>query len=150
MLAAADDLVSDRVARAVGEASRARDDAHHLRGEAAEILARLLVRDLVELAEPPLAREARRLGLQIGRRVAREACRLVRLRLRHDRVEVVVDEQAPDPLVRVAADELLDVDASVAEDPSLAIGLRDLRLDRDDALEPRLEVAASLIRQDAT
>ena len=41
-------------------------------------------------------------------------------------------------LVRVAADELLDVDAAVAEHAALAIGLGDLGLDRDDAFEPRL------------
>ena len=39
-----------------------------------------------------------------------------------------------------AADELLDVDAAVAEHAAFAIGLRDLGLDRDDALEPGLEV----------
>ena len=37
-------------------------------------------------------------------------------------------------------DELLDVDAAVAQRPALAVGLGDLRLDGDDALEPRLEV----------
>ena len=89
------DVVGDRIARAVGESSRPCDDPHHLRGEAAEVFSRLLVRDLVELAEPPVSGEARGLGLQIGRRVAGETGRLVRLRLRHDRVEVVVDEQTP-------------------------------------------------------
>ena len=71
------------------------------------------------------------------------ADRLVRLRLRHDRVEVVVDEQPPDVLVRVVADELLDVDAAVAEDAALPVGLGDLRLDGDDALEPGLEARSS-------
>ena len=65
---------------------------------------------------------------------------LVRLGLRHHRVEVVVDEESPDALVRIAADELLDVDAPVPEHAAFAIGLRDLGLDRDDALEPGLEV----------
>ena len=55
-------------------------------------------------------------------------------------LEVVVDEQPPDVLVRVVADELLDVDAAVAERAALAVGLGDLRLDGDDALEPWLEV----------
>jgi hypothetical protein len=39
-------------------------------------------------------------------------------------------------------DELLDVDAAVAERAAFAVGLGDLRFDRDDALEPRLEVLA--------
>ena len=38
------------------------------------------------------------------------------------------------------ADELLDVDAAVAERAALAVGLGDLGLDGDDALETRLEV----------
>ena len=38
------------------------------------------------------------------------------------------------------ADELLDVDAAVAEHAPLAVGLGDLGLDGDDAFEPRLEV----------
>ncbi len=53
----------------------------------------------------------------------------------------LVDEQAPHALEGDGADELLDVDAAVAERAALAVGLGDLRLDRDDAFEPRLEVA---------
>ncbi len=71
---------------------------------------RLLVGDLVQLAELPVAGEPRRLGLEVGRRIARQPRRLVGLGLRHHGVEVVVDEQAPHVLVRVVADELLDVD----------------------------------------
>ena len=56
VLALGDHLVGDRLARAVRDARGARDDRHHLGGEPAEVLARLLVRDLVELAEPPDAR----------------------------------------------------------------------------------------------
>ena len=46
-------------------------------------------------------------------------------------------------------DELLDVDAAVAEGAALAVGLGDLGLDGDDAFEARLEVARrlSLIRR---
>ena len=127
----------------VGDARRARDDAHHLGRDSAEVLARLLVGDLVELAEIPLAGEACRLGLQVGRRVPGQARRLVRLGLGHRRVEVVVDEETPDVLVGVMADELDDVDAAIAELTALAIGLGDLGLDRDDALEPGLEIAHS-------
>ena len=50
----------------VGEACRARDDRHHLRREPPEVLARLLVGDLVQLAELPDAGEPRRLGLEVG------------------------------------------------------------------------------------
>ena len=123
----------------VGQACGARDDAHHLRGQATEIFACLLVRDLVELAELPLAGEACSLGLQVGRRVAGQTCGLIRLRIGQPRVEVVVDEQAPHVVVGVVADELLDVDAAVAKRAAFPVGLGDLRLDGDDALETRLE-----------
>ena len=139
-LALRDDVVRRPARVAVGDARRAGDDRHHLRREPPEVVARLLVGDLVELAELPLAGEARGLGLEVGRRVAGQRRRLVRLGLGHGRVEVVVDEQAPDVLVRVVADELLDVDAAIAERAAFAVGLGDLGLDGDDAFEARLEV----------
>ena len=125
---------------AVGETGRTRDDPHHLRGEPPEVVACLLVGDLVQLAELPFPGEPRRLRLEVCRRVAGQASRLVRLGLGHDRVEVVVDEQPPHVLVRVVADELLDVDAAVAEHAPFAVGLGDLGLDGDDAFEARGEV----------
>ena len=121
-------------------ARRARDDLHHLRRKPAEVLAGLLVGDLVQLAELPLAGQPRGLGLEVGGRVPGQRRGLVRLGIGHLRVEVVVDEQAPDRLVRVVADELLDVDPAIAERAAFAVGLGDLRLDGDDALETRLEV----------
>jgi hypothetical protein len=102
--------------------------------------ARLVVRDLVQLAELPLARQSRRLRLEICRRVSAEARGLVRLRLGHLRAEIAVDEQAPDVLVRVVAHELLDVHAAIAQRPAVSVGLRDLGLDRDDPLEAWLEL----------
>jgi hypothetical protein len=56
-------------------------------------------------------------------------------------VDVLVDHQTPDVLVRVATDQRLDVDAAVAERSPVAVRLHDLRLDGDDAFETRLEVA---------
>ena len=60
--------------------------------------------------------------------------------LGHPRLEALVDEEAPDLLVRDLADELLDVHASVTKRASVAIRLGDLGLDGDDAFETRLEV----------
>ena len=94
----------------------------------------------VSFPSAPHAGETGDLGLRIGRRAPREGRRLVRIRLRHARLEALVDEEAPDLLVRNVADELLDVDAAVPERATLAIRLGDLRLDRDDAFESRLEV----------
>ena len=47
-----------------------------------------------------------------------------------------VDQQAPDLLERDPADDLLDVDAAVAQRGPFLVGLGDLGLERDDALEP--------------
>ena len=134
------DVVGDRVRVPVGDARRTRDDGHHLGGEPAEVVPRLLVRDLRHLPEPPDARQPRDLGLSVRGSVAREGRRLVRIGLRHARLEALVDEEPPHLLVRDVPDELLDVDAPVAESATLAIRLGDLRLDRDDAFESRLEV----------
>ena len=46
-----------------------------------------------------------------------------------------VDEQTPDLLERDVPDELLDVDAAVAERAAVAVGLGDLGRERDYALE---------------
>ena len=62
------------------------------------------------------------------------------LGLRHAGLEALVDEQSPDLLERVVADELLDVDAAVPERRAFLVGLRDLRLEGDHALETRAEV----------
>ena len=142
-LPACDDLVRNGVGLPVGEPGRAGDDGHHLRREPAEILARLLVGDLVELAELPLAGKPRRLRLEVGRCIACQPDRLVRLRIRHLRVDVVVDEQAPHVLVGDLPDERLDVDTAIAERAALAIRLHDLGLDGDDAFEARFEVVVA-------
>jgi hypothetical protein len=138
-LAGRDDVVRRRVS-AVGDCRGTRDDAHHLGREPPEVLAGLPVRDLVQLAELPVARETRRLRLEVGGRVPRQGGGLIRLRIRHGRVEVVVDEEAPDVLVRVVTHEILDVHAAVAKRAAFAVGLGDLRLHCDDAFESRLEV----------
>ena len=109
-LASRHDVVRRRLA-AFREGGRARHDPHHLRGQPAEVGARLLVVDVDELLELPLAREMRDLGLEICGRVPGQALRHVRLGIGHLRVEVVVDEQPPDVLVGVPPDEVLDVDS---------------------------------------
>ena len=94
----------------------------------------------ISFFEAPLAADARRHGLEVGRRVPGQAAALVRLCDRQAGLEALVDEQAPHLLEPVAADQLLDVDAAVAQRPAVAVRLGDLRLERDDALEPWLEV----------
>jgi len=54
-----------------------------------------------------------------------------------DATQRLVDEEAPDLLERNRADEILDVDAAVAEHAAVLVGLGDLGLERDDAGEAR-------------
>ena len=65
----------------------------------------------------------------------------MRLRRRQPGLERAVHEQAPDLLERDAADELLDVDAAVAQRAALPVGLGDLGREGDDALEAGLDLA---------
>ena len=87
--------------------------------------------------------------LHVGGRVAREVTRGVGRGRLQAGLRVVVDEESPDLLERDAADEILDVDAPVAQCPAVAIGLCDLRLEGDDALEARLELAHGSPRSSA-
>ena len=57
------------------------------------------------------------------------------VRRRQARLERLVDEQPPHLLERHVPDELLDVDAAVAQRAALAVGLCDLGLEGDDACE---------------
>jgi hypothetical protein len=50
---------------------------------------------------------------------------------------VAVDEQAPDLLEGHHPHEVLDVHAAVAKCAAFSVGLGDLGLESDDALEPR-------------
>ena len=61
-----------------------------------------------------------------------------------------VDEQAPDVLERDPADELLDVDAAVAQRGALLVGLGDLRLERDDTFEAVLDLGHGRSSVDGT
>ena len=57
-----------------------------------------------------------------------------------------VDQQAPDVLERDPADDLLDVDPAVAQRGALLVGLRDLGLEGDHALEPVVHLGHGLLR----
>jgi hypothetical protein len=106
-----------------------------------ELVARLLVGDVDDGLEAPLRAEHGQRGLHVDARVARADGQGMRLRGRQARLRGAVDEQAPDLLERHAADELLDVDAAVAERAALLVGLGDLGGEGDDALEAGLDFA---------
>ena len=138
-LALGDDVVR-RGLPAVVDRRGLGDDRHHLGGKPREIVPSLLGVDVDELLQLPDRRQAGRLGLEVGRSVPSERCRLVRLGVRHARLEVLVDQEAPDFLVGHIADELLDVDPAIAQCTAVPIGLGDLRLEGDDPLEAWLEL----------
>ncbi len=116
-----------------------RDDRERRGRQPAEILLRVLVVDVDELAELPPAAEDGEHRLEVGHVAAGPHLELAVGR-REARLERAVDEQPPHLLEGDAADELLDVDAAIAERSALAVGLGDLRLDRDDAGQAGREV----------
>ena len=122
-------------------AARGLGDDRQRRGrEAREVVARLLVVDVDELLHVPHRAERRERRLQVGRHGAARLLQVDRLGRRQRRVDVLVDEQAPDVLERVAADELLDVDAAIAKGATVLVGFGDLGLERDDAFETGAEI----------
>jgi hypothetical protein len=63
---------------------------------------------------------------------------------RQARLERRVDEQPPDVAVVDLADQVLDVDAAIAQRTSFPVRLSDLGLEGDDAFQPGLEIACLL------
>src|ERR1700730_8875603 len=64
--------------------------------------------------------------------------------------EAPIDEQAPDLLIGDGADEVLDIDAAVAQRATLFVGLGDLGGEGDDAFEARLDLRWGLNRAHGT
>ena len=73
----------------------------------------------------PLGPEHRKRRLEVHARIAGPDRQRVRLGRRHPGLVGAVDEQAPNPLERDPPDQLLDVDAAVAQRAALPVGLRD-------------------------
>ena len=80
--------------------------------------------------------------LHVDARVAGADGQRVRLGGRQAGQEGAVHQQAPDLLEGHRADQVLDVDAAVAERAALLVGLGDLGREGDDALEARLDLGA--------
>jgi hypothetical protein len=113
-------------------------EGHH--GRSGEVLAGLLRGDVEERFEAPHGSEHGERGLDVDADVAGVHRDGEGLGGGQAGVEGAVDEQAPDVAERDLADEVLDVDAAVAEGAALLVGFGDLRLERDDSLEPGYEV----------
>ena len=117
-----------------------RDERHrHDRG-AGELVAGLVVVDVEQRLEAPRGGEHREGGLDVDAHVAGVDRDRERLGRREAGVELVVDQQAPDVAEGDAADEVLDVDAAVAQRAAFLVRLGDLGLEGDDALEAGDEV----------
>ena len=110
-------------------------------GGAGEVVAGLLVVDVEERAcRPQHGGEHGERGLDVDADVAGVDRDRERLGGRQAGVEGAVDEQAPDVAEGDVADQVLDVDAAVAQGAALLVRFGDLRLERDDSFEPGYEV----------
>ena len=131
-LALGDGRLADPARRLSDERQR-----HHRRPR--EVVAGLLVGDVDQLTEAPLRGEHRQRRLHVDAGIARAHAQRVRLGRRQTRLQRAVDEQAPDLLERHGADQLLDVDAAVAQRAARAVGLGDLGGEGDHAFEAGLD-----------
>ena len=122
-----------------------RDERHRHDRDVREVVAGLVVVDVEQRLQAPRGREHRDGGLHVDADVAGVDRDRERLGGRQAGVELVVDEQAPDVAEGHLADEVLDVDAAVAQRAALLVGLGDLGLEGDDALESRHEVGHGVL-----
>jgi hypothetical protein len=132
--------------RRLAQAARRLGDerkGHHR--SARHVFPGLLVGDVDELSEPPVGREHRERALHVHADVAGMDRHRKRLGGRQARVERPVDQQAPHVAVVDLADQVLDVETSVAQRAARLVRFRDLGLEGDHALQTRLEVALLLV-----
>jgi hypothetical protein len=120
-------------------ACRLRDERQHHHRRTGEVLAGLRLVDVDLLAQPPVRRHHRGRGLHVDPDVAGVHRQRERLGGRQTALERAVDQQSPDVTERGAADQLLDVDASVAQRAAAAVRLGDLGVECDDVGEARLD-----------
>ena len=125
-------LRHDRLAEAAGGLGGVRQHHH---GDAAQVGPGLLVVDVVGLLHPEHRGQHRDARLHVRADVAGVDRDVVGLRGWQARIVAAVDQQPPDLLEGDPADDLLDVDAAVAQRGPFLVGLGDLCLERDDALE---------------
>ena len=111
-----------------------------------EVIADLHVVDVEQLLETPERGQHRQRALHVDADVAGVDRDRERLGRRQAGFERAVDEQPPHPAVVVGADQILDVDAPVAERAAFTVGFGDLGLEGDHAFEPVLHDYFSHLR----
>ena len=126
--------------RLVEAAGRLPDERQGHDGGAGEVVAHLVGVDVERRLEAPHRGEHGERGLDVDAYVPGVHRQGIGLGRRQAGVELVVDEQAPDVAEVDVPDEVVDVDAAVAQRPTLLVRLGDGRLEGDDALEAGLEV----------
>ncbi len=104
------------------------------------MLARLLVGDVDQLPKAPLGRQHRQRRLHVHAVIARAHGQRVRFGGRQARFQMAVHQQAPHLLVGDRADEILDVDAAIAQRATGPVGLGDLGCEGDHAFKARLDL----------
>ena len=93
----------------------------------------------ISCPNPHCGREHGQRRLHVDAGIARAHAQRVRLGRRQAGQQLAVDQQAPDLLERDVADQLLDVDAAVAQRAAGPVGLGDLGGEGDDAFEAGLD-----------
>ena len=110
---------------------------------AGEVVADLLGVDVQHRPEPPDRGELSQGALDVDPDVTGMDREREGLGGRKTGVELVVDEQAPDVAKGHPPDEIVDIDAAVAQCAALAVRFGNLGLEGDDALKPWPELAVA-------
>ena len=137
----------DPLLRDGGDADAAgglRDVGQRHDGGPGELLAGLLVGDVQQRAVAPDGGEHRQRGLHVDPDVTGVHRDRERLGRGQAGAELAVDQQRPDVAEGHLADEVLDVDAAVAEGTAVLVRFGDLGLEGDDAFQAGYEVVGHL------
>ena len=100
--------------------------------------------DVQQRAVAPDRGQHRQRGLHVDPDVAGVHRDRERLGRRQARAELAVDQQRPDVAEGDLADQVLDVDAAVAQGAAVLVGFGDLGLEGDDAFQAGYEVVGHL------
>ena len=118
---------------------RNKGQRHHR--HVSEILARGVVVDIQNWLQTPGGSEHGDSRLNVHANITGMNRYRERFRRRYPRVELTVDQQPPDIAEGHPANEVCDIDAAVSQGAAIAIGLGNLRLEGNHALQARDELS---------